>query len=106
MEVSGSRDGDAVSGHGFTVMTVVTTVALTWVHLSPSGAWLSPSGSPCLHVPRCGTCCIFSVWSCVSFDGDFLEDRFCLSSVFMLSVRYRSRPPKFFQMFRNICQMN
>ena len=38
MEVSGSRDGDAVRGHGFAVMTVVTTVALTWAHLSPSGA--------------------------------------------------------------------
>lgn len=38
MEVSGSRDGGAVSGRGFTVVTVVTTVALTWVRLSPSRA--------------------------------------------------------------------
>lgn len=57
MEVSGGRDGGAVSGCGFTVVTVVTTVALTWVRLSPSGAgthglaepvWLPVS--PCAQV--------------------------------------------------------
>lgn len=43
LEVSGSRDRDAVSGHGFAVMTVLTTVALTCVP-EPLRGWDTQPG--------------------------------------------------------------